>query len=92
MRNRNLITLLLTGSVALSAANLMAQRAEEAVPTPAQPPSSDKTSSYKDKDYKNKDAQLSAMSDTGAHLKASTIIGQPVRNDAQEGHRPGEPD
>ena len=84
MRNRNLITLLLTGSVALSAANLMAQRAEEAVPTPAQPPSSDKTPSYKDKDYKNKDAQLSAMPDTGAHLKASTIIGQPVRNDAGE--------
>jgi sporulation protein YlmC with PRC-barrel domain len=80
MRNRNLITLLLTGSVALSAANMMAQRAEEAVPTPAQPPSSDKTPSYKDKE-----AQPAAMvPDTGANLKASTIIGQPVRNDAGE--------
>ena len=80
MRNRNLITLLLTGSLALTAANLTAQRAEEAVPTPGQPPLSDKTPSYTDKEAQ----QPAVAPDAGANLKASSIIGLPVRNESGE--------
>lgn len=75
MRNRNLITALVTGGLALTAANLTAQRAEEAVPKPDQP-------QYTHETQKPKEVQSDNAFTSGENLKASSIIGMHVRNDA----------
>jgi sporulation protein YlmC with PRC-barrel domain len=74
MRNRNLITALVTGGLALTAANLTAQRAEETLPKPDQP-------QYTHETQKPKEAQSDIAFAAGGNLKASSIIGMPVRND-----------
>jgi osmotically-inducible protein OsmY/sporulation protein YlmC with PRC-barrel domain len=77
MRNRKLITVLVTGGLALAAANLTAQRAEEALPKPGEPQLSQETQNPKE-------AQPNAALAAGGNLKASSIIGLHVRNDTGE--------
>lgn len=77
MRNRNLITVLVTGGLALSAANLTAQRAAETLPNPDQPLLSHET-------HSTKETQPAAASAAGFNLRASSIIGLQVRNDSGE--------
>ena len=77
MRNRNLITALMTGGLALAAMNLTAQRAEEALPNPDQPQLSHET-------QKPKEDQPTAAFAAGGNLKASSLIGLHVRNDTGE--------
>jgi hypothetical protein len=75
MRNRNLIAVLVTGGLALAAANLTVQGAEDPLQTPATPEPSHET-------HASKEALLAAVPAAGSNLKASSIIGLQVRNDS----------
>jgi hypothetical protein len=79
MRNRNLITVLVTGGLALAAANLTARGADDPLQTPATPQPSKETHTSKDA---YKDAQFAATLAAGSNLKATSIIGLQVRNDS----------
>jgi hypothetical protein len=70
MRNRNMMTALVTGALALTTINLTAQATDEALPP--QP-------SYQGQDPKAKERASPSMQSEG--LKASSIIGLLVRND-----------
>jgi len=74
MRNRNLKTALLAGALALATTNLMARGTEDASPgkSPAQPGS-------QGQDLKAK--ERTGLPNDPMDLRASSIIGQAVRND-----------
>jgi hypothetical protein len=77
MRNRNLIAALMAGGLALTAANLTAQRADETVPKPDQSPVT-----HENKPPRVTPPYTSTAVTAGGSLKASTLIGMHVRNDA----------
>jgi hypothetical protein len=80
MRNRNLITVLVTGGLALAAANLTARGgAEDPLQTPATLQPSLESHASKEA---SKEALLAAVPAAGSNLKASSIIGLQVRNDS----------
>ncbi len=79
MRNRNLKLALLAGVLALTSTNLLALRGQEASPAPNQAQLAREA-----KDFKNKDTQPAVTSAEASNLRASSLIGLPVRGDSGE--------
>ena len=77
MRKMDILITLVAGGLALAPANLKAQGAEQGLPTISRPQAGD-TNEY------SKSTGAAQSSSVSSNLKASNIIGLPVRNDAGE--------